>query len=268
MDAIGQLIEARMERNLTLEQVSREAKIPIRYLEAIENNQFDKLPKSNLTVMYLRSYAGFLGLSPEPILELYHQSGPSSDSPQSKTTNTDEVSRRGQKFLHFTRKQWIWIGSVSLLTVVAIAVGTWLFIGSDTEEARVQDQNLTTTSGIRKNTTFKLPTAEERAKIELVEPIELNKKNDLYHVSNVQTLKVNISAKKSTTIEVGQNGSLSKKNLQANENITLSDDQAISIRLNEPNSINLSVNGVTIEPSDSSKSEVASYRFELQQVSE
>lgn len=267
MDTIDQLIEARMERNLTLEQVARETKIPIRYLEAIENNQFDKLPKSNLTVMYLRSYAKFLELSPEPLLELYHQSGPSV-SPQPKKTNTDEVSRRGQKFLHLTRKQWIWVSSISLLTVIAIAVGTWLFIGSGTEEASVQDQKSTTTSELRKNTTFKLPTAEERPKIELVEPIELNKKNDVYHVSNVKTLEVNISAKKSTTIEVGQDGSFSKKSLQANENITLSDDQAISIRLNEPNSINLSVNGVTIEPSDSSRSEVASYRFELQHASE
>lgn len=267
MDAIDQLIEARMKRNLTLEQIARETKIPIRYLEAIENNQLDKLPKSNLTVMYLRSYAGFLQLSPEPILELYHQSD-LSESPQSKGTNTDEVSRRGQKFLHLTRKQWIWISSISLLTVIAVAVVTWLFIGSDTEKAIVQDRKSTTTSELRKNTTFKLPTAEERAKIELVEPIELNKKSDLYHVSNVKRLEVNISAKKPTTVEVGQDGSFSKKNLQANENITLSDDQAISIRLSEPKSVNLSVNGVTIEPSNSSKSEVASYRFELQNASE
>ena len=49
MTPIGETLRReRLKRNLELEQISRDLKISTRFLEAIENDQFDKLPGRRL----------------------------------------------------------------------------------------------------------------------------------------------------------------------------------------------------------------------------
>lgn len=53
---------------LTLEQVHAELRIPVRYLEALEEDRFDLFPAPHYARGFLRSYATFLGLDPQPLL--------------------------------------------------------------------------------------------------------------------------------------------------------------------------------------------------------
>jgi len=57
----------RLRRNLDFEQISRELKISTRFLEAIERDQYDKLPGGVFARSFVRQYAGLLGLDAEDL---------------------------------------------------------------------------------------------------------------------------------------------------------------------------------------------------------
>lgn len=62
------LQQARQERNLTLEQVSQETRIRLSYLQALEAGEFERLPSIVQARGFLRAYAGYLGIDPQPLL--------------------------------------------------------------------------------------------------------------------------------------------------------------------------------------------------------
>ena len=64
------LIQARHRLGLELPQVEQETKLRIHYLRALEQEQFDELP-TGYRRSFLRSYATFLGLDADLLLEEY-----------------------------------------------------------------------------------------------------------------------------------------------------------------------------------------------------
>jgi cytoskeletal protein RodZ len=61
----------RSDRRISLSEVSRATKIQIKYLEAIEEGAYEKLPAEVYVKGFLRSYAGHLGVPEDAILRLY-----------------------------------------------------------------------------------------------------------------------------------------------------------------------------------------------------
>jgi cytoskeletal protein RodZ len=71
MDVGATLRHARTRKGLTLEQLARATKINISQLEALEVNEFDRLPASIYTRGFLRAYAREVDLDPEDIVDEY-----------------------------------------------------------------------------------------------------------------------------------------------------------------------------------------------------
>jgi len=66
MISVGETLRReRLRRNLDLEKISQELKISIRMLEAIEGEQFDRLPGGVFAKSFVRQYAQLLGLDEE-----------------------------------------------------------------------------------------------------------------------------------------------------------------------------------------------------------
>lgn len=63
-----QLRQAREARNLSLEQVAQATRIRVRYLQALEAEQFELLPSTAQVRGFLRAYAAQLNLDPLPLL--------------------------------------------------------------------------------------------------------------------------------------------------------------------------------------------------------
>lgn len=83
MSSIGETLRRERQRqNLDLEQISRELRISHRFLEAIEEERFDRLPAGVFVKSFVRQYAGLLGLDPE---EFAGQVQRSIEPPQSST---------------------------------------------------------------------------------------------------------------------------------------------------------------------------------------
>ncbi len=75
MDELGSLLrEAREAKSLTLAEVQDEIRISSKYLEALENGQYEALPTQVHVKGYLRNYARFLNLDPKPLLDRYELS--------------------------------------------------------------------------------------------------------------------------------------------------------------------------------------------------
>ncbi|MEI6726336.1 MAG: RodZ domain-containing protein [Actinomycetes bacterium] len=73
--------EARVRRNLTLQQVEEDTKIRVKYLQAMENEDFDIMPGATYVKGFLRTYSTYLGLDPDIILDEYRsRAGRPSDS--------------------------------------------------------------------------------------------------------------------------------------------------------------------------------------------
>ena len=68
--SIGQKFrQERLARELTLEDVAKGTHIRLHYLQAIEEGRFERLPSAVQARGFVRVYAGFLNLDPDPLLE-------------------------------------------------------------------------------------------------------------------------------------------------------------------------------------------------------
>jgi len=68
--ALG-LQQRRQRAGVSLEQIAERTKISIRFLKAIESEEFEKLPGGIFATSYLRQYAAAAGMDEAVLLEQY-----------------------------------------------------------------------------------------------------------------------------------------------------------------------------------------------------
>ncbi len=72
MSPLGETLRrARQARGITVEDAERATRIPRRYLEALEQENFSILPAPVYARGFLRSYSGYLGLDPTELLPFF-----------------------------------------------------------------------------------------------------------------------------------------------------------------------------------------------------
>lgn len=67
------LQEARRIKEISLERVSKETKIAKKWLEALEKEEYDVFPAKVYVVSFVRSYARYLGLDAESLVQIYQR---------------------------------------------------------------------------------------------------------------------------------------------------------------------------------------------------
>lgn len=121
---IGQrLMQARLARQLTIEEVAGQLHLQVRHLDALEQQDLSRLPGPSYICGYLRSYAKFLHLPSDEIVENYpgvhdHIAGVKSTVVSTKlyTKRSFDVSQ--------SHPRPAWLGAVGML--VALLLGGWL----------------------------------------------------------------------------------------------------------------------------------------------
>jgi len=121
------LREARVRRNLTLQQVEEDTKIRVKYVQAMENEDFDVMPGATYVKGFLRTYSEYLALDPEVMLDEYRSRGV-------KTAEIQEpfggVSMLGAPRSHRGRNTVVFVAVICLLVLGVI----WIVgRGSDTQ---------------------------------------------------------------------------------------------------------------------------------------
>jgi cytoskeleton protein RodZ len=79
MASFGENLRREREmRGVTLQEISSATKISVRFLQALENEQFDRVPGGIFTRSFIRTYARYLGLDEDQVLAEYRLAVPSS----------------------------------------------------------------------------------------------------------------------------------------------------------------------------------------------
>jgi cytoskeleton protein RodZ len=130
MTSIGETLRrARQKRNLDLARIAGELKIPKRFLDAMERDDFDKLPGGVFTKSFLRQYASFLGLDPDELVaEVPGAASPEADTTQLSNTSKPDVPgiqvRLGDGGWHSVRERRVslpsWVRAGVLLVVLTV----------------------------------------------------------------------------------------------------------------------------------------------------
>ncbi|MGC1852440.1 MAG: helix-turn-helix domain-containing protein [Solirubrobacterales bacterium] len=123
------LREARNRRKLDLSEVEAAIKIRVRYLQAMENEEWDALPGGAYTRGFVRTYALYLGLDGERLADDYRRStAPPAGERAPKRVEPMPTGRRERSPI----PGWVLASAVSL-ALIALAVGIGLTGGSDDE---------------------------------------------------------------------------------------------------------------------------------------
>jgi cytoskeleton protein RodZ len=118
----------RVKRNLQIEQISKELKISPRFLEAIEDERFEKLPGGVFAKAFVRQYSRMLGLNGE---ELAAQLDQVLEPPSDISVEAPHPPKTGLPPIHVPRmEEWqtvgdkriTWSGPLSAAIVVVLVM--------------------------------------------------------------------------------------------------------------------------------------------------
>lgn len=116
------LREARTRRKIDLAEVEAATKIRVRYLQAIENEEWDALPGGAYTRGFIRTYANELGLDGERLAEDYRRrTSPAGAERVPRRVEPVPSGSRGERRGPSSRAVALGVGAV--LVVVLILVG-------------------------------------------------------------------------------------------------------------------------------------------------
>ncbi len=170
MPDIGNTLrEARIRRGLTVTDVENITKIRRKYVEALEENDFEVLPGPTVVKGFLRSYAVFLKLDPEPLmaeyrsLYEYHKEDIGTlrtDMAQQPRTRTS--AERKQKRTRRTQRGYVAAGVIAILAVILLA---WLTSGGTDEPGTIEASSLATSTSAATSTTIAVETTSTSATI-------------------------------------------------------------------------------------------------------
>ncbi|GAA3631632.1 hypothetical protein GCM10022297_08430 [Lactobacillus hamsteri] len=124
MADIGEkLRSAREEKGLSIEDIEKATKIQSRYLTAIEQNDFDKLPGDFYVRAFIRQYAQIVGLDGKELLSEYHQDVPESKPDEYVENSIDNKSEEVRETTDNKKNLW-----KNYLPRIAIGLGVIIVI--------------------------------------------------------------------------------------------------------------------------------------------
>lgn len=125
------LQEARRIKEISLDRVSKETKIAKKWLEALEKEEYDVFPAKIYVVSFVRSYARYLGLDAESLVQIYQREhsgreermdlNPKFPIVASHGVGEKSMSRKGIAALRFTKK-----GLIPFILAIGVVVGAGL----------------------------------------------------------------------------------------------------------------------------------------------
>lgn len=144
MHDIGNVLrDARRARNLDLPQCEQATKIRAKYLMAMEEERFEILPEPVFVRGMLKTYATYLGVDPEPILEAHTARLPEPAHHQGPGASTTFASRRGTSSRRGRRidPRLVAFGVGAAIVVAAL----WWLAGRGDEASRPTSVSISTT---------------------------------------------------------------------------------------------------------------------------
>jgi transcriptional regulator with XRE-family HTH domain len=134
---IGEVLKSeRTRQRIDIQTVEEETKIRTKYLRALENEEWEVLPGHPYAKGFLRTYAQFLGLDPDALVDEYRRTVESSLGANAPVQFAEPVLERRRRLGQPTRSRWLIRGGAIALVGAAAAVGAVLVIGDSGQDAK------------------------------------------------------------------------------------------------------------------------------------
>ena len=150
-------------RGVTLDELHSKTMIPVRFLQALENNQFDELPGEVFIIGYIRSVAKVIGAQEDEVLSTYmdiNNTAPSIDTNNPSTLN-QKHSTLDPKF--------IFVLSLTVLFLSGVAWGINILIHKFNKDST---ESIPTLSKQKQNKTKEEPVNNLSATVNNEDPEE------------------------------------------------------------------------------------------------
>ncbi|NLC51714.1 MAG: DUF4115 domain-containing protein [Firmicutes bacterium] len=245
MKEIADLLrKKREEQNISLQEISKQTKIQVRLLEALESGDPTPFAGDVYVKGALRSYADIVGLDDKEIIKAYNDWRKGSEDVDEGNT---KIFLPGKDF-HLN------VPSIPIiLALIIIAVGAWYFFSDqpaeDSPEVAMPDngENL-----IGENDDYGTEEIEEYPEQEempepLMSLIEESSKEATFTLSNIDTLQAELVFVGPCWVDIYLDGDKYLENRYENgEQLSLEAAETIWIRFGNPGAVNLRVNGLEV----------------------
>ena len=222
MATLGQDLRRERElRGVSLEEISNSTKISLKLLEALEQDRLDALPGEFFIKAILRSYAKFLGMEENTVLNKYYM-----DSLLKKESQDEDAQRKKIK-QPIPRKLEKKIG-FSILATVTLIILIFLYLISWGKKASLPREELKASELIKTETPANLPE---------IEPFSQS-------VYEEKKLKLEITVLEETWLQVYADGELKVEEVKrAGERIAVEASEELLVQLGNAGGVNYRING-------------------------
>jgi len=237
MASLGQeLKQEREKRGISLEEISRVTRISLRFLQAIENDNFEALPGGFFNKAFLRAYLNYLGIDEKAILSRYPH----------LWRQVEVFSGRKEAAGEEGLKSFPWAKIVSLIFFLAIGLG-FLFL---LFQLRPKPEPTITRSTIVEPAVLPPEVVEKKEEKKAFPPQEINLKIDFIE---------------RTWIQVYVDGSLKLDGIKhPGDTFEATAHQELLIHLGNAGGLNYTLNGFRGKPFGRSGAVVKNIRITLE----
>jgi len=124
----AELQQERLKRDVSLETIAESTKVAPRYLRALEEDAYAKLPGGVFNRGIVRSYCRFLGLDEAEWLQRF-QAFARSEGEEDWAEFAQNVKRSRERIESRNRLRWLGVIAMVLLLAIIIAVALQFFLG-------------------------------------------------------------------------------------------------------------------------------------------
>jgi cytoskeletal protein RodZ len=141
MASLGQDLKRERElRGISLKEISSSTKISLRFLEALEEDRLDIIPGNFFIKAILRSYAKFIGLEEDYVLNKFYEASleleQSQESKQIKRKTRPGIKKNVKKLIYFT--------TLIIILVIFLLSLYYLFFLSKQAPPAIEEQKTST----------------------------------------------------------------------------------------------------------------------------
>ncbi|MFP4560004.1 MAG: RodZ domain-containing protein [Thiohalorhabdus sp.] len=133
-----QLRRAREAAGWTQANMAEELRLTVEHIQALESEDFSRLPGAAYIRGYLRSYAAIVGLSPDSVIQAFEARQSGGDAPRAEN-DTPIIPEPERPMIEHPGR----VVSVSLLLLLLVGGTTFWFVGDGMDPAEVMDSGRT-----------------------------------------------------------------------------------------------------------------------------
>lgn len=244
MGRIGETLKnAREAKNLTLRDVEAATKIRLKYLEALESEDYSQLPGQVYAIGFLKSYAKFLGLDDSALVAEYKAANINEETMQTPAVELrDEESKKN---FSLNPKKVKFAGFV-LAFVLLVAFSNVLFNrdGGHQENltpssASIEQQEEPSSRGLEEETAVENPAVDNRPQ----ENLETVVKQPQFSGVNVQVRAIDEPGNACWINVITDGKQYFSGTLKAGESMDFTGEQVVKIKFGNAGGVRVVVNG-------------------------